>query len=470
MRRRRDCCAGTPAYWARPGSAERAASTRRGCGERAVRDPSLWPRVHGCPGAAAQDGHTTVRGSITAISVIPAAVGRQKFACAIVGSVMPRASKTGIRGYFVDSDGRRRIDLRYRDSAGRPQRYKETFPPGTPARAAELKAREVLAAAIRGELAKRDNESPLTLGDAFDRYLEWCETNGRGDPEYKRRHREHWVATLGEGFPLADLSELTIERHKKRRRTEGKANGTINRELVTVKHFLNRCVDWGWIDKRPKVVLLPEPPPRVRWLSDDERKRLATALAKPQRKAFRRLVNAALLSGLRLSNLITLTRDQIDLGNATIALPDTKPGKRHHVPISDALADVLREAMAASEGSPHVFVAGRKRDGKHVPYTRNGASSFFRRVVDDAGIADFHMHDLRHTFATEVRQAGHGLDVVQALLGHASPAMTQRYAHLGEATLKRAVAAVAPVLPPEAAVAPRKRQKRSRGSSQQRAS
>ncbi len=388
---------------------------------------------------------------------------------------MPRASKTGIRGYFVDADGRRRIDLRYVDRDGRPQRYKEVFPPGTPARAAELKAREILAAAIRGDLVKPGDETPRTLGAAFDEYLEWCKTNGKGDPQYKKRHRAHWIATLGEDFPLGDLAELTIEKHKRRRLKDGKANGTVNRELVTIKHFLNRCVDWGWIDKRPKVVLLDEPDARVRWLSDVERKRLATALAKPQRKAFRRLVNAALLSGQRLSNLITLKREQVDFDTATLKLTRAKKGRSgqrvqvpHHVPISDALAAVLREALAdadaAKDKSGHVFLAGRSRNGKRLPYSRNGASSFFRRVVDDAGIADFRMHDLRHTFASEVRQAGHGLDVVQALLGHASPAMTQRYAHLGDAALKRAVAAVAPVLPPVEPDADAKPQKSRRAS------
>jgi integrase len=46
-----------------------------------------------------------------------------------------------------------------------------------------------------------------------------------------------------------------------------------------------------------------------------------------------------------------------------------------------------------------------------------------------AKISDFHFHDLRHTFATRIVQAGVDLYKVQRLLGHKSPIMTQRYAH-----------------------------------------
>lgn len=359
---------------------------------------------------------------------------------------MPLPSKTGIRGLYRDADGRYRIDLRYRDRAGNSDRYKEVMPPGTPAAAARLRAQAVLADALAGVLVKRGNETPETFGDAFGKYLEWCKVNGgTADPKYKERHRDHWVETLGAGFALDQISELSIEKHKKRRKDAGKQAGTINRELVTIKHFLNRCVDWGWLEKRPRITLLQEPPPRVRWLTDKERAALGVQLGKPQREAFRRVVNAALLSGQRLGKIIGLKKADVDLAGGTMTIADmAKGGKRRttHVPISPALESILREALGASGDGEHVFTTGR---GEKRPYTRSGVSTFFSRVAEEAGLQDFHFHDLRHSFATEVRRAGAGLDVVQALLGHASPAMTQRYAHLGRAELAAAVGGVAPL-------------------------
>jgi integrase len=375
---------------------------------------------------------------------------------------MPLPSKTGIQGLYKDADGRYRIDLRYRDRSGRKDRYKEVMPLGTPAAAARLRAQSVLADALAGTLTKRGAETPETFGAAFGKYLEWCKVNGgAADPKYKERHRDHWIETLGARFALDQLSELSIEKHKKRRKDAGKEPGTINRELVTIKHFLNRCVDWGWLAKRPKVTLLQEPPPRVRWLTAKERAALGTQLAKPQRAAFRRVVNAALLSGQRLGKIITLKRTDVDLAGGTITIADmAKGGKRRttHVPVSPALGAILKEALAQSKDGEHVFSTGR---GEKRPYTRSGVSTFFARVATEAGLKDFHFHDLRHSFATEVRRAGAGLDVVQALLGHASPAMTQRYAHLGRAELAAAVKRIAPALPPAARAERKKSQKKA---------
>jgi integrase len=359
---------------------------------------------------------------------------------------MPKASPYGVRGLYKDADERYRIDLRYRDPKTRkPERYKEALPEGVTLGAAKTRALEVLNAAMGGTLLRRGADTaPETLGAAFEKYLTICDTNNpKADPQYKRRHRDQWVKTLGAGFRLDSFSELTIERHKRRRRDEGKEAGTINRELVTIKHFLNRAVEWGWLPKRPQIKLLQEPPPRVRWLTDDERVRLSAQLATPQRVAFRRVCAAALLSGQRLGKIIGLERADVDLSARLLTIRDMRKGgkvKTTHVPISPALEAVLREAIDAGDESPYVFTTRRRQDkGKPQPYSRNGASSFFRKVAAAAGIADLHFHDLRHDFATRLKRAGNGLDVIQALLGHSTMAMTQRYAHIGRPELAAAV-------------------------------
>lgn len=343
-------------------------------------------------------------------------------------------------------DGRHRIDLRYTDpKTGREERYKESLPEGTPAAAARARAQTVLAAALAGTLVKRGSELPLTLKPAFAEYVK---LGGFSNVKQKERHCKELLKAFGD-IPMAEVNELAIERFK-RARSAGHATSTANRELATLRHFFTCAIEWGWAENRPKVRLLKEPPGRVRWLSDAERVKLYAEL--PVR--FKRVVLAAALCGQRLGNVIGLTRDRVDLVHRTFSIPKTKSGKRHDVPISDAFAAVIKEAIKDGDA---MVKAGKVKAPTHVflsrlggPYTSSGVSGLFRKCVARAGVKNFRFHDLRHDFATRVRRAGHGLDVVQDLLGHSSPIQTARYAHIGVSELHAAVAAVgiAPALPP----------------------
>jgi integrase len=71
------------------------------------------------------------------------------------------------------------------------------------------------------------------------------------------------------------------------------------------------------------------------------------------------------------------------------------------------------------------------------------ARKTFQTALERARIEDFRIHDLRHTFASTAVNSGVPLDVVQLLLGHSDPTMTQRYAHHDSKTLRRGSDAVA---------------------------
>ncbi len=65
--------------------------------------------------------------------------------------------------------------------------------------------------------------------------------------------------------------------------------------------------------------------------------------------------------------------------------------------------------------------------------------TFFETAVKRAGLEDFRWHDLRHSFATALREQEETLMLVQDAMGHKSPAMTSRYAHIGENKLRSAI-------------------------------
>jgi len=381
-------------------------------------------------------------------------------------------NRTGVRGLYFESTyvndlgkqvtaktpgakkvRRYRIDLRWKDAkTGEPRRHKERLPPNLPGAAAKRRAQDVVAAALGGTLpSKGAAGAPTTLRKAFDMYLnDWVKAHlperayaDRGD------HADNFVETMGD-VSLAMLSPLLFTKFKKGRQAKGNAPGTILRNFATLRHMLGVAGDLGWlpldrvVELRKKLTPkalkndlgLREPDPRVRWLHDAERTRLYSAIGKKGRESFRRVVVAALYSGQRLSNLIGLQKAAVDLPARVIQLAKTKSGKTYHVPINDTLAGILAEAMAHSKG-PHVFAT---RTGS--AYTASGTSAYFRKLVTEAKITNFHFHDLRHDFATRLSDGGTRLDVIQKLLGHSTLAMTQRYAHVRDPLLRAAVAAL----------------------------
>ena len=385
---------------------------------------------------------------------------------------MPRASRSGIRGLYVDADGRRRIDLRYTDRDGRPQRHKEVFPPGTPARAAEERAKQILAQALTGTLVKRGEETqPKRLAQALQEYIDRDVTPRLGADATRVRsiHRGHWVKSIGD-IPLSELSPEHVATYRVARKHRSPA--TLNREIATMRHFVGVAESWGWLDAGQAARLRKalhgtrEDNSRVRWLSDAERKRLEKALSEKRRAGLRALVDAALWSGCRLGELRKLERARVDFGSGWLTLParSTKAKRERRIPIGEGLAAVLRAAIARGDaiakrrGEPkptHVFISGHGR-----PYNADSVSGFFARVATEAKIDDFHFHDLRHDFATRLRGAGVGLSTVKELLGHSTITLTERYAHVQSAELRGAIAAidvapksngpgVAPALPPK---------------------
>jgi len=60
------------------------------------------------------------------------------------------------------------------------------------------------------------------------------------------------------------------------------------------------------------------------------------------------------------------------------------------------------------------------------------------RVCKAAGLRDFRIHDLRHSYASILASSGYSLSVIGKLLGHSNPATTSKYAHLADAALKLA--------------------------------
>ena len=132
---------------------------------------------------------------------------------------------------------------------------------------------------------------------------------------------------------------------------------------------------------------------------------------------------------MRRGEILGLKWDYIRLDNHLIILPVTKNNTVRVLPINDTLHRILADMP---EKSGYVFGNG---NGGHIENSKHSFTSACRR----AGITDFRLHDLRHTYASHLAMRGVHIRALQELLGHKTLAMTQRYSHLASEQLQNAV-------------------------------
>jgi integrase len=275
---------------------------------------------------------------------------------------------------------------------------------------------------IEGQYFEKSVAQSHTFTELMDRY----------EQEHvlrKLRHRgvKGYMNNLRAFFgdrTLADITPKLIVAYKNKRYEDGKAPATINRELANLKKAFNLALrEWEWCHQNPvtRVSMEKENNKRDRWLSEEEESRLLTACA----PWLHDLVTFALHTGMRMGEILELTWRGVDITRRTVTVLRSKNGERRTIPVNETVSRVLKQkAKVRSLASDLVFCSKA-----FTPMESGHLRRSFRLALSKAKIEEFHFHDLRHTFATRLVQAGIDLYKVQQLLGHKSPIMTQRYAH-----------------------------------------
>lgn len=200
------------------------------------------------------------------------------------------------------------------------------------------------------------------------------------------------------------------------RREDGRKDGTIRTELNCLRSALKWARKRGMIQIAPHIELPRMPPPRDRYLTRDEARRLLEAAQDPHIKL---AILLMLTTAGRIGALLELRWDRVDLDRRVIKLAsdDIGPKKgRATVPINDTLMAALQTAHIAAV-SPYVIEWG----GRKVGSIKTG----FNAAVKRAGIAHCTPHDLRRTAGRFMVEAGVPIDEVAQYLGHSNPSVTR---------------------------------------------
>jgi len=259
---------------------------------------------------------------------------------------------------------------------------------------------------------------------------------------------------------VTQLNEIQVEQYVSWR-SQSLSDGTIKREVGTLSAAFNHAIEkHNWRIENPcrKAERPKEPKGRVRYLTHVEAQRLLQAAESPvnvegmaltsqyKSPVLRDFIELALNTGCRKGELLNLKWENIDFSTRLLHLEETKSGEWQTVPINEEARKVLvRRMRLRDENCPntpwvffHLTSALNTNVGDRVKNVRKAFSTACRR----AGIDNFHIHDLRHTFASWLVMEGVPLFEVSKLLRHASIQMTERYAHLAPDYLHDAVASL----------------------------
>lgn len=195
------------------------------------------------------------------------------------------------------------------------------------------------------------------------------------------------------------------------RRELGASDGTIRKQLG----ILAAALRWHDPNTPAVIELPPQPRPRNRFLSFEEANRLVDACVSPHIRLF---VILALTTAARTGALLDLTWDRVDFDRGRIYLGSNKGNKgRAVVPMND---DCRFELVAARDAALTDYVI--EYQGKPVSSIKKGFASACRR----AGLTDVSPHDLRHTAAVWMAEAGIPMSEISQYLGHSSTAVTEK--------------------------------------------
>jgi len=359
-------------------------------------------------------------------------------------------------GLKITPAGRKIYILQYRHD-GRIRRY-TIGPHGSPwtpdqARKESLRLMGEVASGVDPMESRSAGRKAITVHELCELYLaEGCATKKPSTLRTDRgRIKRHIIPLLGRKR-VRNVARGNIERFLQdvakgetaadvKTGPRGRAivrggRGTASRTLGLLGAILTFAVNRGFRDDNPvKGVKRYRDNRRERFLTEFEFARLGKTLIEAESSGtFSKSVTGAILllilTGARLSEILTLRWEYVDLERKLLKLPYSKTGEKI-IHLNPPALDLLR-SIPGTEGNPFVFPGGKAES--HLV----NLNKPWRRLRDLAGLENVRLHDLRHSFASVGAEQGIGLPILGKLLGHRENATTARYSHLGPDPLKQA--------------------------------
>ena len=335
----------------------------------------------------------------------------------------------------VGVTGEKSFYLVYRAGKGRGAAKRRlalgSFPAVTVEQARKL-AREKLALVTMGADpadALREEKATRSVASVFEQFLAE-HVRAKLKPGtvrcYEQQAAAHILPALGK-LKITEVSARQVSGlHHSLRQTPYQAN----RVLSTLSKFFNWCEMAGFRDRGTKPVFGVErfkESKRTIFMGKAEVEAIGATIARLEASGELSPIAAGvfkvlIFTGARCGEVTTLKWSYLDLEHGLAHLPDSKTGaKTIHLPAA-------ARAVLASLPRINEYCFPGRHDKGHIVNTK----APWQRILAEAGLSGWRIHDLRHAFASYAANSGQSLPVIGKMLGHTQAATTARYAHLAE--------------------------------------
>lgn len=316
----------------------------------------------------------------------------------------------------------------YKKWQGRPIRVTLGKYPDLSVENARKEAYKILGQFTTGKnpnIEKQKIRQDLTLKQVFDDYLERHAKKHKKTWEYDDKQFNRYLSSW-KNKRLSTITRQDIERiHKK----IGDENGiySANRLLSLLKTMFNKAVQWGWEGTNPaQGVKKYKEKSRDRFLQPTELPKFLKALNQETSTTIKDYILILLLTGARRGNVLSMMWDEIDFKRAIWRIPETKNGESLDIPLVDDAVSILKRRKR-DVMSEWVFPSVTSQSG-HLEEPKR----VWQRVLENSGIRDLRIHDMRRTLGSYQAITGASLTIIGKSLGHKSQQATQIYSRLND--------------------------------------
>ena len=343
-------------------------------------------------------------------------------------------------GFLIEcrSTGLKTYYQRYHDQNGRLRQMKIAAYGDITFEQAKKAAQKIRSEAVLGgdPAGQKEKQKAIPLyADLAEQHLAHAKTYQRSYDSTERIINNHVLPRWGKKR-LDEIKQQDVAQWLADKRAGGLAPASVEKIRTMFSRSFVLAMQWELFDRNP-VKDIPRTKfnnARERYLTSEEAERLRLACECSSNTQLKHIVGLLLLTGARKSELLNAEWQHIDLEKRSWRLPMTKNGRGRHVPLSQPALDIIKQ-LPKFDDCPYLLPNPQTLK----PYT--DIKRAWQEARKLAGLSDLHLHDLRHSAASFMINAGIDLYTVGKMIGHVSVASTTRYSHLANDTLMAAAEA-----------------------------